>query len=229
MFFFMCGRKTICCRLWGELSSIWCWFRWCSDQHAPAGGVPFCSCRKEPKDTLKGETAGRASRLGGLPLKNPPLRGSQIWGLWIPFRRGADTDAGAPVSAAAECVGTEGWVGSILDAPGWRVVLAGWLSGADVRHIPWRPLYPSWPAAMPPYYNTAESRHKPSPWKGEGAPARTLGRMRVRMSGAFPGSPLIRQPAAATFPPVGGRYGNMGTAPQNRRFPSWPPNFSRTT
>ena len=71
--------------------------------------------------------------------------------------------------------------------------------------------------------------YKPSPWKGEGAPARTLGRMRVRTSGAFPGSPLIRQPAAATFPPVGGRYGNMGTAPQNRRFPSWPPNFSRTT
>ena len=67
------------------------------------------------------------------------------------FRRGADTDAGAPVSAAAECADTERWVGSILDAPGWRVVLAGWVSGADVRHIPWRPLYPSWPVAMLPY------------------------------------------------------------------------------
>ena len=92
--------------------------------------------------------------------------------------------------------------------------------GPFIRHGLWRCYL---------IYDTAESRYKPSPWKGEGAPARTLGRMRVRMSGAFPGSPLIRQPAAATFPPVGGRYGNMGTAPQNRRFPSWPPNFSRTT
>ena len=97
-------------------------------------------------------------------------------------------------------------MGSILDAPGWRVVLAG---RSLIRQ----------PAAMPAYYDTAERRHKPSPFQGEGAPARTLGRMRVRTLGASPGGPLIRQPSAATFPPVGGRHGNMDTAPRNRRFP----------
>ena len=118
----------------------------------PAGGVPFCSCRKEPKDTLKGEAAGRASRLGGLPLKNPPLRESQIggWVVFLPARSGYGR-GGPCFRCRCLGIGIEGWVGSILDAPGWRVVLAG------------RPLIRQ-PAAMPPYYDTAESWHKPSPF-----------------------------------------------------------------
>ena len=145
------------------------------------------------------------------------------------FRRGGYTDAGAPISAAAECVGTEsGW------GPYWMRLGGGWCwrggcrartsgtspGGPFIRHGLWRCYL---------IYDTAESRYKPSPWKGEGAPARTLGRMRVRMSGACPESPLIRQPSAATFPPVGGRHGNMGTALRNRRFLSLSPSFSRTT
>ena len=59
---------------------------------------------------------------------------------------------------------------------------------------------------MPPYYDTAERRHKPSPFQGEGAPAGTLGRMRVRMSGASPGGPLIRHRLRRChLPPCGGK------------------------
>ncbi len=69
-----------------------------------------------------------------------------------------------------------------------------------------------WEGQAPPLQNrpfAAALFHtivRPSPFQGEGAPARTLGRMRVRTSGACSGSPLIRHRLRRChLPPCGGK------------------------
>ncbi len=136
-----------------------------------------------------------------------------LW-LLLSFRRGADTDAEAPISAAAECADTERWVGSIFDAPGCRVVPAGRLSGADVRHIPWRPLYPSWPVAMLPYLWHGGKPVQAFPLEGGRCPSAHAGADEGADVRCVPWKPPHPSACGCHLPPCGGKawqYGHRTT------------------